>query len=376
MLGMRFPIELPDKLRQLGLGLIDQQAAKTLIPALGEGSGHWFGGGNLLEEASGQILLCGRYRNPGDSRTGIDLGDRGLEFAIFRGEDFDSPFEKIRAFSKDDLSLEDESVVSIEGGCLLPGNEGEGWELFVSTEKKVPYPEPLISFQKQGTGVWTIDRLSCRESNPAALDPATLSSALSSSEDGSLHLKDPVAFRSTDGSTQLLFCSHPFSWASSNTGLATRSPGGDSFEIQTTSVLRRGPSWDVACVRVTERLALPQLGALSDLPPASLYFYDGAECLRPLEQNPNATKRPRGHSCEELGGLAWGFDDEFPKMRRISIDFPLFLSPHATGCSRYVSAVSLREGSLLAAWQQASPDGAQPLVGNSLSTEEVTNILD
>ncbi|MBG31152.1 MAG: hypothetical protein CMI31_14315 [Opitutae bacterium] len=375
MRGMHFPDELPDKLLQLGLALIDQEAARIIIPALGEGGGHWFGGGNLQEEASGEILLCGRYRNPGDSRTGIDLGDRGLEFAIFRGQGLGASFEKIQAFTKEDLSFEDEPVVSIEGGCLLPGTEGQGWELFVSTEKKITYPKPLLSFQKLGTGVWSIDRLSCEEADPASLKAATLSPVLSSSEGGTLHLKDPVVFHSAEGATQLLFCSHPFSWASSNTGLATRSPRGGSFVIQTSNVLSRGSSWDVACVRVTERLALPKVGALADLPSVSLYFYDGAECLRPLEENPNASTRPRGYSCEELGGLAWGFDDEFPKIRRISTDFPCFLSPHASGCSRYASAIFLQDGSLIAAWQQASPDGAQPLVGNSLSAMEVARIL-
>ncbi len=372
---MGFPIELPDKLRDLGLLLIDQHAARTLVEPLGEGSGHWFGGGNLVQEASGELLLCGRYRNVGDARTGTGQGDRGLEFAIFRGSPLSGPFEKVSSFSKADLSTEEAPVVSIEGGCLLPASDGEGWELFVSTEKKIPYPQSLIHFQKPGTGVWTIDRLTSSSSDLSALNASSLVPALSSNEGGSLHVKDPVAFRSSDGSTQLLFCSHPFSWASSNTGLATRAVGGDTFELVTTSVLERGPSWDVACVRVTERLPLPRIGILSELPPASLYFYDGAECLRPLDQNSKAAQRPRGYSCEELGGLAWGFDEEFPKMRRISVDFPLFLSPHALGCSRYVSAIFLADGSLVAAWQKNFPDGSQPLVGHSLSAEEIARIL-
>ena len=103
----------------------------------------------------------------------------------------------------------------------------------------------------------------------------------------------------------------------------------------------------------------PPSDAFADLPPLSMYFYDGAECLRPLDQSPKAAKRPRGYSCEELGGLAWGWDAEFPKLSKISVDFPLFLSPHATGCSRYASAIFLGDGSLLGAWQQAQPDGSQ-----------------
>ena len=372
---MNFPEELPEKLRQLGLRLLDQHAARTLVPALGEASGYWFGGGNLVQEPSGDLLLCGRYRNPGDARKGTDAGERGLEFSIFRATNPEGPFEKIHSFSKEDLSTEEAPVVSIEGGSLLPSCDGESWELFVSTEKEIPYPKNLIHFQKPGTGVWSIDCLTGDSSEPTSINTEDSSTVLSTSEGGFLHMKDPVAFRTTDGFTQLVFCSHPFSWSSSNTGLATRATDGGAFNLVSNSVLERGPSWDVACVRVTERLSLPQVGILESLPPLSLYFYDGAECLRSLDQNPKAARRPRGYSCEELGGLAWGFDDEFPKLRRISQDFPLFVSPHATGCSRYASASFLADGTLAAAWQQVAVDGSQPLVGHSLQAEEVVRIL-
>ena len=372
---MNFPEELPEKLRQLGLRLLDQHAARPIVPALGEASGYWFGGGNLVQEPSGDLLLCGRYRNPGDARKGLGAGERGLEFAIFRATKPEGPFEKIHSFSKADLSTEDAPVVSIEGGSLLPAVDGDSWELFVSTEKEIPYPKNLIHFQKPGTGVWSIDCLSGDSSKPTSINTENSATVLSTSEGGFLHMKDPVAFRTSDGFTQLVFCSHPFSWSSSNTGLATRTSERGAFNLVSNSVLERGPSWDVACVRVTERLSLPQVGILESLPPLSLYFYDGAECLRSLDQNPKAARRPRGYSCEELGGLAWGFDDEFPKLRRISEDFPLFVSPHATGCSRYASASFLADGTLVAAWQQVTADGSQPLVGHSLQAEEVARIL-
>jgi len=372
---VNFPEELPEKLRQLGLRLLDQHASRTLVPAMGEVSGYWFGGGNLVQEPSGDLLLCGRYRNPGDARKGTGAGERGLEFAIFRATNPEGPFEKIHSFSKEDLSTEDVSVVSIEGGSLLPSVDGDSWEMFVSTEKQIPYPKNLIHFQKPGTGVWSIDCLSGDSLEPTSINTHKSSTVLSTSEGGFLHMKDPVAFRTSDGFTQLVFCSHPFSWSSSNTGLATRATEGGAFNLVSNSVLERGPSWDVACVRVTERLPLPQVGILESLSPLSLYFYDGAECLRSLDQNPKAARRPRGYSCEELGGLAWGFDDEFPKLRRISQDFPLFVSPHATGCSRYASASFLADGTLAAAWQQVVADGSQPLVGHSLNAEEVARIL-
>ncbi|MEZ5302723.1 MAG: hypothetical protein R3F11_19110 [Verrucomicrobiales bacterium] len=125
---------------------------------------------------------------------------------------------------------------------------------------------------------------------------------------------------------------------------------------------------------MTERLAVPKLGIFADAPDCALYFYDGAECLRPLDENPKAVRRPRGYSCEEIGGVAACADGEFPRLRRLSVNFPLFVSPHGTGCSRYVSAIAL-EGGIIAAWQQGQADGSQPLVGTFTPMDEVARIL-
>ena len=75
-----------DQLRELGLRLIDQHKARIIIPALEQNPGYWFGGGNIIQEKSGRILICGRYRNAGDSTTGTGAGERGLEFAIFESK--------------------------------------------------------------------------------------------------------------------------------------------------------------------------------------------------------------------------------------------------------------------------------------------------
>ena len=363
-----------DHLKELGLRLIDQRNARVLVPTLGNESGFWFGGGNLVQDRDSQILACGRFRNPGDARTGTGSGERGLEFAVFTGSSPDAEFAKTLSFSKNDLSVNEE-VISIEGASLLPDeNTPSGWELFVSTEKRVAYPKPLINFQKPGTGVWSIDRIKGSD-GVQSLSPDTSETVASSPKGETLHVKDPVAFRINPSSTELTYCHHPFSWASSNTGLSRQSATSEGFELISENVLPRGNSWDVACSRITERLPIPKIGPFSDIPAISLYFYDGAECLRPLDQNPKAAKRPRGYSCEEIGGLAWGWDHEFPKLSKISIDFPLFLSPHSTGCSRYASALFLDDGSLLGAWQQVQDDGSQPLVSNHLGKDEVTRIL-
>ncbi len=54
--------------------LIDQEAARVLVPPYQPEPGFWFGGGNLVQHEQGVIRLCGRSRNYADSRTGLVAG--------------------------------------------------------------------------------------------------------------------------------------------------------------------------------------------------------------------------------------------------------------------------------------------------------------
>ena len=368
------PAGVASRLRNLAVALVDQSAADVVVPPLANAPGFWFGGGNVIANPNGGVLLCGRYRNAGDSRTGIAAGERGLELAVFKADHVLADFRKILAFSKDDLSVP-APVISIEGAALLATESGI--ELFVSTEKDLPYPTTLSQFQKPGTGVWSIDLIEGETVQSLALDK--MITVLSSVEGPTLHLKDPDVFRLGNGDTAMIFCSHPHTWSSSNTGSAIRPDGKARFRIcdpddTDTQILQRGPVWDVACCRVTDRLDLPRVGILSDCLPLSLYFYDGAECLRALDENPAASRRPRGYSCEELGGVAWGPQGGFPQMHRLSELAPLFVSPHASGCSRYVSTFQDESG-VTAFWQQAQVDGSQPLVRHHLPMRDLHKLL-
>ena len=82
-------------------------------------------------------------------------------------------------------------------------------------------------------------------------------------------------------------------------------------------------------------LDVPQSGVFKDKK-ISLFFYDGGECVRNLDAHQGAVQRPRGYSCEELGGLAYFENGELHDVKRISRYAPLFVSPKGTGCSRYV----------------------------------------
>jgi hypothetical protein len=360
-------------IRKLLDALIDQQRARIAIPPYENRSGFWFGGGNMLQEDDGTIWLAGRYRNVGDSRTGTDSGTRGLELAIFRSDDLGASFEKVASYSKTDLKVAGSDVVSIEGVSLSRLSDGS-WELLISTEKAIAYPPPWQQYQKPRTGVWTID--SMQGERPDRFDLTSLKPIINSLDHPeTLHVKDPVSLLLPDKNQKsakaaMIFCSHPFNWTSSNSGLAQRDADG-GCRVVDWQIVPRGMTWDVAVTRITARMPIPQVGLFSNAPPASVYFYDGAECVRQLEENVSARHRPRGYSCEEIGGAFFGWDHEFPNMKRLSLYEPLFVSPHGTGCSRYVDVLTTNSGGLLASWQQSQSDLSQPLVLHQLRPEEI-----
>ncbi len=349
--------------------LVDQEQAHIIVPANAEQPGYWFGGGNVVQDDAGAIWLSGRYRDYGDSRTGLGAGTRGLECAVFRSDDGGQTAVKVHSWSKADLSRNGR-VLSVEGTGLHRRGDGT-WELFLALEKERAYPELFTSYQKPGTGVWSIERLTGPTLEHLTVD--TLEPVLSTDLPGYLHIKDPVPFDAPGGETALIFCTHPISWASCNTALALSSGPGAALTVSTWEMVPRGPIWDVASTRITDRLVIPPVGMFADKRVA-VYFYDGAECMRAHEENPRAHKRPRGYSCEEIGGAFWGPADRLDCLERISLTAPLFTSPHGTGSSRYVSCLDTGEG-ILTTWQQAQPDGSQPLVANFVSREDIAQIL-
>jgi len=350
--------------------LVDQERAAVVVPPHAAVEGFWFGAGNaVVDPEDGAVWLVGRFRDSGDSRRGVVAGARGLELALFRSQDGGHTFTKAASWSKRVLSRLG-GVTSIEGSALAQRADG-GWELLVSLEKDVAYPAPVAALQKPGTGVWSIDRLT--GARPDAIDAATQAPCLAGEEPEALHVKDPALYRE-NGATHLYASVHPASWASSNTAWATRPTDEARFAVRDWQFAPRGTLWDVAVTRVTHRWPVPRVGRFADLPPRSVYLYDGAECMRPLDENPRAASRPRGYSCEELGGALWSPDEHPAALRRLSRWAPLFVSPHGTGCSRYLSLVRIGD-ELVALWQQGQADGSQPLVARRLRWARVVELL-
>lgn len=357
------------RLRAFAMMLVDQSRARVIVSPLESKSGFWFGGGNMIEDEQGSLWLVGRYRNQGDSRTGVGAGDRGLELAVFCSSDRGQTFRKVTSFSKSRLSYGTHQVLSIEGSALR--KTARGVELYVSTEKTgIDYPEELASYLKPGTGVWTIDRLTA--DSVEGLADADVEPLLSCHDPRFLQVKDPFLWES-DGGTHLLFCTHPYCWTSSNTGYVRLDEASQLMGEPCFDFFPRGFTWDVAMTRGTAVLDVPRVGAFKNRD-CRLLFYDGGECLRNLDEHSEAVKRPRGYSCEELGGVAAFEANDLGTVERLSRNQPMFLSPHGTGCSRYVDVLATADGYYVT-WQQSQADLSQPLVMNFVSTDEASSTL-
>ena len=366
----RLPPLLDQKLTRFALALVDQQRARLLVPPQQNAAGFWFGGGNLALDDRGRLFLVGRYRNAGDSRLGLAAGERGLELAIFCSEDGGQTFHKRVSFSKSDLDLPGRRVLSIEGSALRIA--AHGVELFVSTEKEgIGYPPGFESYLKPGTGVWTIERLAA--DSVGQLKGAAIETVLASPNPATLHVKDPCLYETAAGSLVLMYCTHPYCWSSSNTAFAVRRRKATAFGLADADFFPRGPAWDVAITRGTCLLDVPRVGPFQDRR-VTLLFYDGGESLRNLDEHTMAVRRPRGYSCEEIGGVAYLLNGNFRHIFRLSEHAPLFLSPHGTGCSRYVKIIETAAG-YLATWQQSQPDLSQPLVSSVLPRGIATQLL-
>jgi len=344
------------RLRAFAHRLVDPLRARVAIAPEHPQKGFWFGGGNTARGPDGRLYLCGRYRSTGDSRTGLDLGDRGKELAIFASADEAGTWTKVASLDKAAVSPGERPALSIEGSALR--FHAGGVELYVSSEKAMQYPEPVAEYRKPGTGVWTIERLAAE--TVEGLSKASPHTVMSSHDPATLQIKDPFFGSDTDGSTLLFFCHHSFNWSSSGTGYVRLDRRGARAGTPVFDCHPRGPAWDVAITRSTCILPLP-----ATIAPAGtgLVFYDGGECLRNLDEHAKAKRRPRGYSCEELGGLAYYTRGDPTTCTRISTIFPEFISPDGTGCLRYVDVMAT-EDAFIATWQQSRPDGSQALMIN------------
>ena len=146
----KLPLALERKLIRLGTRLIDQKRGRRLVEPTEDRDGFWFGGGNSVRDPNdGSLWLIGRYRDAGDSRTGLTAGPRGRALAIFRSTDNGRSFAEVRTWDKSDLYC-GSAVLSIEGSALRLNKRRV--QVLVSTEKVRLYPRPVAAFSEAGYG--------------------------------------------------------------------------------------------------------------------------------------------------------------------------------------------------------------------------------
>ena len=213
----KLPLALERKLIRLGTRLIDQKRGRRLVEPTEDRDGFWFGGGNSVRDPNdGSLWLIGRYRDAGDSRTGLTAGPRGRALAIFRSTDNGRSFAEVRTWDKSDLYC-GSAVLSIEGSALRLNKRRV--QVLVSTEKVRLYPRPVAAFQKPGTGVWSIDAFTATCID--RLDPQeSIAPLLTSDDPAYLHLKDPNLSAGMGRQSLLLYCTHPYTWSASTSGRA------------------------------------------------------------------------------------------------------------------------------------------------------------
>lgn len=358
-----------ERISKIASLLVDQKKSRVVVSPKKKASGYWFGAGNIIEVGN-DLILCGRYRNAGDSRTGLNLGERGLEWSMFRSSDRGNTWEKIISRDKESLSQNGEKVISIEGSSLLKTDSG--YTLFISTEKEKQYPEGFESFKKKGTGVWSIDTISSLTLEGLATAP--VKPFLISTTAEHLHIKDPAIYSLDSGELVMLFSHHPYNWASSNTGMISFNNLKADLEHINWNFLPRGNTWDVAISRGTALWNIPRCGVFQESEPFSLIMYDGGECMLPLDSHSEENNINKGYSCEELGGLALYSGSPLIYKDRISLHTPMFISHSGTGCSRYVSLLQTKDG-IYCSWQQSGQLGEQSLVLNFVTNEQILTIL-
>ena len=354
--------------RALVSELIDQRSAHVIVRPNRAADGYWFGGGNLLQDAGGTLWLVGRYRDAGDSRTGLGAGERGLACALFASADGGASFEPVRSWSKAELSAHG-TVLSIEGTDLRR-RAGGGVELFVSLEKDVPYPDAYAAYQKPGTGVWSIDRMTATRRHRSTWQHRRRCCGRGGRSPSTSRTPSPSRPRRGHGAAVLL--------ASGLVGLQQhrrrRARGSaTTFELASWEAVARGAIWtspsrasptgsrcreSACCVRAAdERLLLRRRGVHA---PA------GGE---PAGRETAARLLLRGARRRDVG-----------PGRRLPGDGTAVDGRAALRVADRNRQQSLREHLLTkeflyATWQQSQADRSQPLVMNALPMERVEAIL-
>jgi hypothetical protein len=297
----------------------------TIIEPVGTGPGWWAGAPSAVyDEQAARFYLYYRIRRP----RGV-APDRGGECYIGESRDGRS-FRTIWSATKDQFETD-----SMERAALHKGLDG-AWRLYLS------YVDPR-------SRKWRIDLMGA--ASPDGFDPKAARCVFDPDDLGLEGIKDPYVL--TLGGRYFMIVSYatrggPLSASQEdvlhatadayNTGLVRSRTGlasscdGRHFTWHG-DILSPGDSgWDAYCTRICSVVYLP---------PVFTGLYDGAADVR--------------GNYEERTGIAVSMD--MRHWDRVSTAGPALVSPHASGCLRYVDAVQLPDR-IHYYYEYARPDGS------------------
>lgn len=289
----------------------------------GSGTGHWVGAPSVFQDADA-IYLTYRFRRPRGE-------GRGYEARIARSRDGHT-FEDIWRISQDELnspSMERFALARLGGTYLL-----------------------YISYVDGETNHWRTDVIAA--DRPDGFDPQARVVVFTPEALGLEAVKDPVVFPAYGG----LFMYASVAERTLDSERVTDAELHASKDVYTSGLIRSGtgvafskdgvhfdwagmvlePSpggWDGYAARVTT--AVP-------VSPGYVLFYDGGADV--------------GQNFEEQAGIAVTAD--LTHVRRLSIDGPALVSPHAPGTLRYID-YARRGDDLYFYYEIAEADGSHSL---------------
>ena len=280
--------------------------AQVVVPAPGSGPGNWAGAASAFQDGDDTYLTY-RVRRP------LTEG-RGVSTVVARSRD-GVRFEPVCEAFRDDFGAE-----SFEKPVVLRTPEG-GWRLY-------------LSCATPDSKHWWIEALDA--DRPEDLPTGRRTVVLAG--DDRVAVKDPVILVDDAGHWHAWICEHPLSepghedrmstaYATSRDGLHWRRVG--------TVLAPRPGEWDARGARVTTVVSLDPLVVLYDGRPTAADNWH--------ERTGVATGSLAGVlTADPAGGVT--------------------ASPHSDGALRYVTQVTLSDGTVRRYAEMARPDGAHDLV--------------
>ena len=281
-----------------------------MVAAPDAGPGNWAGAASAFQDGD-VTYLAYRVRRP------VSAG-RGVSTVVARSLD-GLGFEPVCEVFRHDFGAE-----SFERPVVLR-TPGGGWRLY-------------LSCATPGSKHWWIEALDA--SRPEDLAGGGRTVVLGG--DDRVAVKDPVVVVDDDGRWHAWICEHPLTDAGEEDRMSTSyatSQDGLSWQRVGTVLAPRPGEWDARGTRVTAVVSLEPLVVL----------YDG----RPTAAD----------NWHERSGVARGrLDDSAGGLLTPDPEAGVISSPHSDGALRYVTQVTLPDGSVRRYAEMARPDGAHDLV--------------